>query len=67
MIDEKRNATEKEISDLKRLFSRSGFTNGYFKGKKGPSMFGIRTEKDKEKGNKERKKKKRAFVFHVWI
>lgn len=25
------------------------------------------TEKDKEKGNKERKKKKRAFVFHVWI
>ena len=27
------------------------------------------TEKDKEKGNKEGKKKKekRAFVFHVWI
>lgn len=25
------------------------------------------TEKDKEKGNKERKTKKRAFVFHVWI
>ena len=48
LIDEKRNATEKEVSDLKRLFSRSGFTNGYFKGKKGPSMFGIRTEKDKE-------------------
>ena len=48
LIDEKRNATEKEISDLKRLFSRSGFTNGYFKSEKGPNMFGIRTDKDKE-------------------
>ena len=48
LIDEKRNANDKEISDLKRLFSRSGFTNGYFKRDKGPSMFGIRTEKDKE-------------------
>jgi len=48
LIDEKRNATEKEISDLRRLFSRSGFTNGYFKNQKGSSMFGIRTEKDKQ-------------------
>jgi collagenase-like PrtC family protease len=48
LIDEKRNATEKEVSDLKRLFSRSGFTNGYFKNQKGKEMFGIRTEKDKE-------------------
>lgn len=48
LIDEKRNATEKEILNLKRLFSRSGFTNGYFKNHKGKEMFGIRTEKDKE-------------------
>ena len=48
LIDEKRNAAEKEISDLKRLFSRSGFTDGYFKNQKGKEMFGIRTEKDKE-------------------
>lgn len=48
LIDEKRNANEKEVSDLKRLFSRSGFTNGYFKNQKGKEMFGIRTEKDKE-------------------
>lgn len=47
LIDEKRNATEKEITDLKKLFSRSGFTNGYFKNAKGKDMFGIRTEKDK--------------------
>ncbi len=47
LIDEKRNATEKEISDLKKLFSRSGFTNGYFENTKGKAMFGIRTEKDK--------------------
>lgn len=47
LIDEKRNASEKEMTDLKRLFSRSGFTNGYFKKSKGKDMFGIRTQKDK--------------------
>ncbi|MBQ2897629.1 MAG: U32 family peptidase [Clostridia bacterium] len=49
LIDQNRNATPKETDDLKKLFSRSGFTNGYFNNVKGKSMFGIRTEKDKEK------------------
>ncbi len=48
LIDENRNATEKELADLKRLFSRSGFTNGYYNNAKGKEMFGIRTEKDKQ-------------------
>ena len=31
---------------LKDVFSRSGFTDGYFKGKRGADMFGIRTKDD---------------------
>lgn len=38
---------DKELeSDLKKIFSRSGFTDGYFEGKKGKEMFGIRTKED---------------------
>ncbi len=47
LLDEKRNATEKEISELRALFSRSGFTDGYFKAKIGREMLGIRTDADK--------------------
>ena len=50
LLDEGRNATEKEIAELSRAFSRSGFTDGFFtgEGKKSPnSMLGIRTEGDK--------------------
>ncbi len=47
LLDEKRNATEKEINELRALFSRSGFTDGYFKGKTGREMLGIRTDADK--------------------
>ncbi|MFA0816169.1 MAG: U32 family peptidase [Anaerofustis sp.] len=35
-------------SNLAAVFSRSGFTKGYFDGKRGSSMFGIRTEEDKQ-------------------
>ncbi len=36
-----------EISDtLKNVFSRSGFTSGYFDGETGKDMFGIRTKED---------------------
>lgn len=36
-----------EISDtLKNVFSRSGFTSGYFDGNTGRDMFGIRTKED---------------------
>lgn len=31
---------------LKNVFSRSGFTDGYYKDKTGPEMFGIRTKED---------------------
>jgi len=36
-----------ELTDnLEAVFSRSGFTDGYLKGKLGPDMFGIRTKED---------------------
>lgn len=34
------------MQSLSDIFSRSGFTDGYFKAKTGPEMFGIRTKED---------------------
>ncbi len=48
LIDEKRNAASAEKSTLEALFSRGGFTDGYFVGKIDKSMLGIRSEGDKE-------------------
>ncbi len=47
LLNEKRNATEKELSSLRALFSRSGFTDGYFTKRIDVGMLGIRTDKDK--------------------
>lgn len=47
LVDERRAATDAEMRYLSDLFSRSGFTDGYFTGKRGVSMFGVRTERDK--------------------
>ena len=49
LIDEKRNARNDEISTLGRLFSRQGFTSGYFDAKIDKSMLGVRTDDDKQK------------------
>ncbi len=49
LLDEGRNITEKELSYLSNVFSRSGFTDGYFTAKKTADMLGTRTEKDKAK------------------
>ncbi len=32
--------------DLRKVFSRSGFTDGYYKGKLGKGMFGVRSKED---------------------
>ncbi len=48
LLDEERAASKEEIDFLSRLFSRQGFTDGYFTGKKGRTMFGFRTEADKQ-------------------
>lgn len=47
LLDERRNASGAEINRLKSIFSRSGFTDGYFTGRIGNDMLGIRSERDK--------------------
>ena len=44
LLDEKRQPTTEESRRLEQAFSRSGFTDGYWLGKKGPQMFGTRPE-----------------------
>ena len=44
LLDEKRGPTKEEAAALEQAFSRSGFTQGYYLGKKGPQMFGTRPE-----------------------
>ena len=48
LLDERRNATPDEIKYLSEVFSRGGFTDGYFCGKIGHQMLGVRSKEDKE-------------------
>ena len=48
LLDERRAANEKELAELRRAFSRDGFTDGYFTGNITRDMTGIRSEEDKE-------------------
>ena len=41
-LREGRDPTEEELRRLEHAFSRQGFTDGYFQGKTGPEMFGVR-------------------------
>ncbi len=45
LLDEGRNATAEEIDELERIFSRSGFSDGYFKSSH-RDMKGVRTYDD---------------------
>ena len=51
LIDEKRNATNGELSTLGVLFSRQGFTDGYFNSKIDKTMLGVRTEQNKQESS----------------
>ena len=46
LLDEKRAATDAEMRELASVFSRSGFTDGYFT-RRHSGMLGVRTEQDK--------------------
>ena len=48
LLDEHRNATGKEIEKMASVFSRGGFTDGYFVGKIDKEMLGVRSAADKE-------------------
>ena len=45
LLKENRRPTREEMDQLARAFSRDGFTEGYWRGKPGPDMFGTRSEK----------------------
>ena len=49
LLDERRNATDVEVCELESIFSRGGFTDGYYTLKKGKEMFGVRSQEDKKK------------------
>ncbi len=48
LLDEGRDAEEEEMKHLASLFSRGGFSDGYFTGAVGPAMLGIRSDEDKQ-------------------
>lgn len=44
LLEESRKPTAEERDILERAFSRSGFTDGYWRGRRGPDLFGFRPE-----------------------
>ncbi len=49
LLDEGRGADRREMRALAEVFSRGGFTDGYFRGRVDSSMLGVRSETDKQK------------------
>ena len=47
LLDERRAATPDEVRELASIFSRGGFTDGYYKEKIDGKMLGIRSDDDK--------------------
>ena len=47
LLDEGKNATSEELNQLARVFSRGGFTQGYYNRKINSSMLGIRSDEEK--------------------
>ncbi len=47
LLRENRIPTQEEMLTLRKIFSRDGFTDGYFKNKHGANMFGIRDSEPK--------------------
>lgn len=48
LLDERRSATHGEMKYLSEIFSRGGFTDGYFTEKISGKMLGVRSESDKK-------------------
>ena len=47
LLDERRNASEEDMRELAKIFSRGGFTDGYFERRVGREMLGVRSDADK--------------------
>lgn len=69
LLDERRNATKDEINELEEIFSRGGFTTGYFDKKINISMLGTRSEDAKQKSRElapfEKITKKLPITIHA--
>ncbi len=48
LLDEGRNATPAELASLAKIFSRGGFTDGYYSKRIDSSMLGIRSDEEKQ-------------------
>ena len=48
LLDECRGASKSEEGELKKIFSRGGFTDGYYKKNLSKDMLGVRSGEDKE-------------------
>ena len=48
LIDERRGADRYELAELARIFSRGGYTDGYYEKNIGAHMLGVRSEEDKK-------------------
>ena len=44
LLRQRRPPTAEELAQLEAAFSRQGFTDGYWRGERGPAMFGARSE-----------------------
>ena len=47
LLDDGRNATADDVKELSDLFSRGGFSDGYYTGHIGRQMLGVRSDEDK--------------------
>lgn len=56
LLDEGRGANAEEMRRLAEIFSRQGFTDGYFTKNIGKNMIGIRTESDKARSASQKTK-----------
>lgn len=48
LLDERRAASREDMRELEAVFSRGGFTDGYFTGRIGSHMLGVRSEAGKQ-------------------
>ena len=48
LIDERRGADRYELAELARIFSRGGYTDGYYEKNIGAHMLGVRSDEDKK-------------------
>ncbi len=55
LLDESHGATPDEMRRLAEIFSRQGFTDGYYVSKIGKNMLGVRTEGDKARSAAQKK------------